>query len=139
MKGTGSSPDRVVLDTSAYSWLRKGHAGVIDRLADARAVLVPTIVLGELEAAFLLGRRPAENREALRRFLERPETSIVPVSADIARRFGTVYAGLRRAGTPIGLNDIWIAATTIDGGAQLLTFDGDFQRVPGLDVALLSP
>jgi predicted nucleic acid-binding protein len=48
-----------------------------------------------------------------------------------------VFAALRRAGTPIPVNDIWIAATTIDQGACLLTFDSDFERVAHLDCILL--
>jgi tRNA(fMet)-specific endonuclease VapC len=48
-----------------------------------------------------------------------------------------VYAALRRAGTPIPVNDMWIAATALDQGACLLTFDQDFQRVAGLDHVLL--
>ena len=51
----------VVLDTSAYSHLRRGHPKVQDIVAKAATVLLPTIVLGELEAAFQLGSRTKEN------------------------------------------------------------------------------
>ena len=40
-------------------------------------------------------------------------------------------------GTPISTNDIWIAAATIDSGAQLLTFDPHFRYVQDLDCRLL--
>ena len=35
--------------------------------------------------------------------------------------------------TPVPVNDIWIAAATLDCGGTLLTFDRDFERVAGLD------
>jgi tRNA(fMet)-specific endonuclease VapC len=44
---------------------------------------------------------------------------------------------LRKAGTPIPTNDVWIAAITIDIGAHLLTFDSDFARVARLDCTVL--
>lgn len=40
---------RIVLDTSAYSHFRGGHDGVVDRIATADRVYLPTIVLGELD------------------------------------------------------------------------------------------
>jgi len=63
---------RLVLDTSACSHFRRGHAGVLDALARADRVLVPVTVLGELEAAFELGGRPRENRRTLEDFLAEP-------------------------------------------------------------------
>lgn len=128
---------RLVLDTSAYSHFRHGHDLVLDCVAAAGVVLLPTIVLGELEAGFELGTRQKENRVALREFLDEPFVATVPITAAIARRYGQVFAGLRRAGTPIPVNDIWIAATVLDRGAHLLTFDDDFRYVASLDCTIL--
>src|SRR5438132_1091747 len=58
----GEVVDRLILDTSAYSHFRAGHPEVLDQLAQATAVVIPVTVLGELEAAFQLGRRARENR-----------------------------------------------------------------------------
>ena len=52
---------RLVLDTSAYSHFKAGDECVLDLIAAAEVVLLPTIVLGELEAAFIQGRRELEN------------------------------------------------------------------------------
>ena len=131
---------RLVLDTSAYSHLRRGQADVLDALARAERVLVPTTVLGELEAAFEMGTRARDNRRSLEDFLDEPFVDILTVTAAVARQYGRVFAALRRAGTPLPVNDIWIAATTIDCGGTLLTFDRDFVRVAGLDhVTLAEP
>ena len=133
-----SGVDRLVLDTSAYSHFRGGHAKVLDALSRAERVLVPVTVLGELEAAFEWGSRAGENRRALEDFLEEPFVDLLPVTAAVARQYGRVFAGLRRAGTPIPVNDIWIAASAIDCGGTLLTFDRDFDRIAGLDHVTLS-
>lgn len=128
---------RLTLDTSAYSRLRAGDSRVLDLVAAAEAVLVPAIVLGELYGAFELGSRARENRVALGEFLAEPFVTVVAASAAVARQYGRVYAALRRAGTPIPVNDIWIAASALDQGACLLTFDRDFEYVAGLDRIVL--
>src|SRR5438128_303517 len=103
--------------------MRANHGGAIDWLSRTETVYVPAIVLGELDAAFRMGRRLAENRIALADYLAEPFVGVLPVTADVARRYGQLVAELRAQGTPIPTNDIWIAATAIDAGAHLLTFD----------------
>src|SRR6185295_8838276 len=128
---------RIVLDTSAYAHMRAQHAEALDLVAGAEVVCLPTVVLGELEAAFQLGRRTRENVVALEEFLAEPFTAVLPVTLDVARRYGRLFAALRRAGTPLPINDVWIAATTLEAGAHLVTFDEDFVRVPGLEATVL--
>jgi tRNA(fMet)-specific endonuclease VapC len=130
---------RIVLDTSAYSHFRSNHAGVVDRIATADRVYLPTIVLGELEAAFRRGRRTGDNRAMLEAFLREDFVGVLPVTTDVARRYGELFVELRTAGTPIPINDIWIAATAIDAGTELVTFDTDFQQIARLDRTILVP
>jgi predicted nucleic acid-binding protein len=130
---------RIVLDTSAYSHFRGNHPEVVDRIAASDIVYLPTIVLGELDAAFRLGRRSADNRARLEEFLHEDFVGVLPVSPEVARRYGELFVELRKAGTPIPVNDIWIAAATIDAGAELLTFDSDFDRIARLERTILTP
>jgi tRNA(fMet)-specific endonuclease VapC len=130
---------RIALDTSAYSHFRGNHAEVVKRIGAADIVYLPTIVLGELEAGFRQGRRTADNRAKLEQFLHESFVGILPVSPDVARRYGEIFVELRAAGTPIPVNDIWIAAATIDAGAELITFDSDFERIPRLERTILRP
>jgi tRNA(fMet)-specific endonuclease VapC len=125
-----------VLDTSAYSQLRRGEARVVSAVADAEVVFVPVTVLGELDAGFRLGSRYRDNQRALEEFLREPYVKILDVTADVAIRYGELFAALRRAGTPIPVNDIWIAAVTLGSGAHLITFDDDFAKVTGLQHTL---
>lgn len=140
MNTSGGSAEhiaRLVLDTSAYSKFRSGDTRVRDLIAEAESVMVPTPVLGELHGAFELGSRTRENRIALSEFLSEPFVHIIPVSDTVARQYGRVFAGLRRAGTPIPANDMWIAACALDHGGCLVTFDHDFAHVAGLDHIIL--
>jgi tRNA(fMet)-specific endonuclease VapC len=130
---------RLVLDTSAYSHFRAGDKRAVDLIAAAEVVFLPTIVLGELEAGFTLGRRELENRTLLAEFLAEPFVAVLQVTPTVARHYGRLFAALRRAGTPIPINDVWIAATTMDCGGHLLTFDGDFRNVAALDCTVLTP
>lgn len=90
--GSDGLPPRLVLDTSAYSHLRRGDVRVIEAAGEAEALYVPATVLGELEAGFRVGRRYRENARVLAEFLREPIVRIVPTTADVARRYGEVFA-----------------------------------------------
>ncbi len=60
------------------------------------------------------------------------------VTSAVAQRYGETFAQLRRAGTPIPINDVWIASSTLDCRGHLVTFDSDFSRVAGLSVTVLA-
>ena len=132
-----NSTDQLVLDTSAYSHLRTGHLQVIDYVADAPVVVMPVTVLGEIEASFELGSRVQENRRALAEFLNEPFVSVLDVTSETVQHYARIFVALRRAGTPIPMNDVWIAAATMECRGCLLTFDSDYRRVPDLDYTLL--
>ena len=95
------SSERLVLDTSAYSHFRTGQSGVLDLLAGAAVVVVPAVVLGELQAGFVLGKRVEENRRMLAEFLDEPFVSILDVTAATGRHYGKIFAALRLAGVSL--------------------------------------
>ena len=67
---------KILLDTSAYSALMRGVAEVADRVRRAEAVLLSTVVAGELLFGFRAGRRFDENQRQFRKFLENPYVSV---------------------------------------------------------------
>jgi tRNA(fMet)-specific endonuclease VapC len=131
--------NHVLLDTSAYAQFRRGQRDVVGLLTAAERIHLSTITLGELEAGFLLGSRVEENRRALRDLLSESFVSVVNVDASVAQRYGALFSQLRKAGTPVPTNDIWIAACALQVGATLVTFDTDFVRFRDLDKCILSP
>jgi tRNA(fMet)-specific endonuclease VapC len=123
---------RVLLDTSAYAALMRGHTGVVERVRRSEEVLLSIVVAGELFFGFRRGNRYERNLEALDLFIRNPRVSLVPVTLTTAERFGRIASALRRKGTPIPTNDIWIAAHAMETGADLLSFDRHFEMVDGI-------
>lgn len=125
---------RLCLDTSGYSRLMRGHRSLEQRLEEADEILLPATVIGELHAGFLAGSRPEENAALLAEFRRQPGLGVIDVTDNVAERYGRVVAELRRQGTPIPTNDIWIAAAALENGGRLVAYDDHFRHVPGLVV-----
>jgi tRNA(fMet)-specific endonuclease VapC len=94
-------------------------------------------MLGELTAAFRLGGRPQQNFTELEDFLADPVVEEVEVDRDVATIYGEIVVALRRKGTPIPTNDVWIAACASRSGATLLTYDAHFEAVDRIGVLRL--
>jgi len=47
-------------------------------------------------------------------------------------RYSRISLQLKQQGAPIPTNDAWIAAQTMEHGAELITFDRHFEKIPGL-------
>ncbi|RKX61692.1 MAG: twitching motility protein PilT, partial [Thermodesulfobacteriota bacterium] len=58
--------------------------------------------------------------------------TILNASNETAEVFGMVKTSLRQAGTPIPINDAWIASHALEVGAVVVTYDKHFAMVPGL-------
>lgn len=127
---------RLLLDTNAYSALRRGQAEVVALVRRSERLLLSTVVLGELLSGFRLGSRERKNRAELRDFLDSPWVEVVPVTETTADRYARVVAQLRKKGEPIPTNDVWLAAQALETGADLLTFDRHFEQVEGIALAL---
>ncbi len=123
---------KIVLDTNAFSAFMAGNGEVLEVLSEAEQVFMSTVVLGELYAGFKGGSRETENSKNLEAFLKKTTVRTLDVSRETAEVFGVVKYQLKVQGTPIPLNDVWIAAHTIETGSQLVTFDRHFSRVAGL-------
>lgn len=123
---------KICLDTNAYSAIGRGNAAVAALVEEADEVFVPATVFGELVFGFFKGTRFAQNEEALARFLEEGGVSLLPVSREIAERYAYVKAALKKKGSPIPENDIWIAAAALETGTRLVSYDADFDQVGGL-------
>lgn len=123
---------RALLDTNAYSALMADRGRVAEFVRRADVVLISAVVLGELLFGFRNGTRYDENRAQLDAFLSRRLVQTIEVTVETAGRFGLIAAQLRRRGTPIPTNDVWIAAHAMESGGHLLSFDRHFESVEGL-------
>lgn len=130
----------VVLDTNVVIAILNNRPRIVSErfaaeMEAGRTILVPSVVLFELEYGIARSARPAEARAALDRFLASP-VEVVPFDAEDAAEAGGIRGRLADAGTPIGPYDVLVAAQARRRGALLVTANRrEFDRVPGLDVA----
>lgn len=125
---------KIILDTNAYTKLLCGDETVLGVVAAAQTVYMSIFVLGELHSGFKGGKREAENRDILKRFLTRSSVKILNATAETAEVFGYIKNRLSQAGTPVPINDVWIASHGIETGSVIITYDAHFHRVPGLRI-----
>ena len=122
----------IALDTNAYAAFKRNDPDVLAVLRVAPELLLSATVLGELLAGFAFGSREAANRRELAEFLGASGVRVAPVGEATADNYALIYGALRRRGKPIPTNDLWIAASALEHGAALLTFDTHFSAVEGL-------
>jgi predicted nucleic acid-binding protein len=130
---------RLMLDTSGYSAIARGHEQIKGALQEADEIWVSPIVLGELHVGFRRGTRRAENERELSRFLSSPRVAVADVVEETAVRYAEILAFLRGAGTPVPTNDIWVAAGAMQHGLRLLTTDAHYRRIPQVIVEYHEP
>jgi predicted nucleic acid-binding protein len=121
---------RIALDTNRYSDFVAGEAEAGRVLATADEIHIPIPVLAELRYGFLRGNRLSENEARLRTLLSRPRVFILSPDEQTTHEYAKVMAQLRSQGTPIPINDVWIAALTIQHNLALFDRDHHFDHLP---------
>jgi predicted nucleic acid-binding protein len=121
---------RILLDTSAYIAFLKGHPEIKQTIQKADEINLNPVVVGELLAGFMKGRRAAQNREILKEFMGSPRVRLMAIDEETSERYAAIFNYLREEGTPIPTNDLWIAANAMQFGLRVVTTDRHFQQVP---------
>jgi len=130
---------RYLLDTDHCSYLQRGHPEVVRRLQSLpRNAEVVTSVITQAELLAGIEQAPSvRRREELRTLYEQLLTriaDILPVTSEVAEKFAEVITRLVRQGTPVPVNDIWIAAVALAHDLIVVSQDGHFQHVEGLRI-----
>jgi tRNA(fMet)-specific endonuclease VapC len=123
---------RLIFDTNRYSDFARGVREVVSRFESADELCLSIIVLGELRGGFAVGSRRRENEGKFERFLARPNVKVLNLDETTTEHYAIVYKDLRRQGTKIPTNDMWIAAQALQHVLNLDTRDKHFKHVPGL-------
>ena len=123
-----------VLDTCICVDLMRGQLPLaydIMRNCNPGQFAIPAIVVAELEFGIEKSNDPIKTRRLTERFLAPFE--IAPFDATCARAYGAIRNQLRQDGSPIGPNDMLIAATVMALQATLVSGNlREFKRVKGL-------
>ena len=127
-----------LLDTNILIYLIKQRppqvAERIDQLPSSDQLVMSFVTWAEL----LLGAVGSSRRGAVERQLEALARQVevrYPEDTQICRHYAEQATALRRAGTPIGANDLWIACHALALGATLVTHNlREFRRISGLSL-----
>jgi tRNA(fMet)-specific endonuclease VapC len=123
---------RVAFDTNRYVDFGRGVVESVTLFEEAELVVLPFIVLAELRAGFAHGSRPGENERMLRYFLLEEGVKVVFADDQTTHHYGALYLQLRKQGTPIPTNDIWIGALVVQHNLVLHSRDRHYDRLPQL-------
>jgi len=120
----------VILDTNALSAMADGEKALQPVLQEASEVALPVIVLGE----YRYGIGQSRNRKYYERWLTEylPTFRILDVEEKTTAAYAAVRTELKKAGTPIPSNDVWIAAMCRQHSLPVLSRDLHFDSVAGL-------
>lgn len=125
-----------LLDTNILIYLIKNRppqvAEHIDALDPRDSLAMSFITWAEL----LQGAEGSQRREATLRQLDqlaRQVPVLYPEGPQICRHYAVQATALKRRGTPIGANDLWIACHALALGATLVSHNvSEFTRIDGL-------
>ena len=120
----------MILDTNALSAAADGEPRAVAALTRASVVGIPVVVVGEFRFGIALSRRRAEYEQWLKHALA--ISQILDVTLETSFHYAELRLELRRAGTPIPVNDTWIAAISRQHSQPILSRDRHFDLVPGI-------
>ncbi len=121
---------RVALDTNRITDLFRGDLELAEQLGTCEEVWIPLFALGEIRAGFHGGTRQRQNETLLNKLLAKPTVRVLLPSRETAEHYARIFVQLKRAGTPVPDNDLWIAALVLEHDLVLITRDRHFERIP---------
>lgn len=127
---------RFMLDTDTCSYIMKrSHPQVIKRLQSVAVgdVCMSVVTKAELLYGVEVSPRRSQDAAALAAFL--PYVDALDLTDDAAMHYADIRADLKKRGTMIGANDLFIAAHARAQDLTLVTNNStEFERVSGLAI-----
>jgi tRNA(fMet)-specific endonuclease VapC len=120
----------MILDTNGLSALAEGESRLEPILQKATQIAVPVMVLGEYRYGIQQSRERQRYEHWLVEYL--PKFRVLNVDEQTTTSYAAVRGELKRAGSPIPSNDVWIAALCRQHSLPVLSRDRHFDLVPGL-------
>jgi tRNA(fMet)-specific endonuclease VapC len=124
------------LDTNILVELLRKRDGILMQRYLAKSpgdYSIPEMVRAELLFGAEMSEKAIENRRAVEKLLS--PLSTLPFEGDAVIHYAQIRAHLEKAGTPVGPNDLVIAATARSHGHTLVTRNtAEFHRIPALAV-----
>ena len=125
---------RIIIDTNRYRDFCEAKTEAIDIIRKADTIFLPFIVLAELRAGFVVGKKGSENEKILVRFINKPRVTILYPDEDTTFHYAYLFKQLRAQATPIPTNDLWIAALAVQHNLLLFSRDVHFNHLPQIPI-----
>lgn len=122
----------IAIDTNRYRDFCDSDPIAIDHIQTADRIFLPFVSLAELRAGFKCGSRTLANENILTRFLNSFRVTSLYPTDQTTHHYAQLFAQLRKQGTPIPTNDIWIAALVLENDLTLFSRDDHFKHIPQL-------
>jgi tRNA(fMet)-specific endonuclease VapC len=123
---------RLLIDSNRLIDFCAGAEEVIRVLESAALLYIPFVVLAEIRAGALVTKRGQNQVRVLQTLLNQPGVHSLHSSDSTTHHYSSIYTQLKKAGTPIPTNDIWIAALAIEHDLILYSRDAHFDQIPSL-------
>jgi predicted nucleic acid-binding protein len=120
----------LILDTNGLSAVAEGDATLEPILRKAGQIAIPVIVLGEYRYGISHSRYLLHYERWLAEYL--PTFRVLEVNEQTTMFYSAVRTELKKAGTPIPSNDVWIAALCRQHALPLISRDRHFDAVAGI-------
>lgn len=120
----------MILDTNALSAYADEEWNVFQILSTASELALPVVVIGEYRFGMALSRRRDWYQKWLNEFIQ--DCRVLSVDVGTTHHYAEIRVELRKSGTPIPVNDAWIAALSRQHGLPILSRDQHFDLVPRL-------
>ena len=121
----------MILDTNALSAWADGDPAIEPLLRTATRLVIPVVVIGEFEFGIRQSRHVSRYAEWLAVNLDTVE--VARIDRAIAAVYGAIRLELKQAGTPIPINDTWIASVARHERLPIISRDGHFDAVRGVE------
>lgn len=117
----------MILDTNAVSAVLSGDATIGDILAEAERHHLPLGVIAEYQFGLLASKR-RRRLESLFRRLEADSILLYP-DRETADWYAAIRLELKKNGTPIPENDIWVGAMARQYSLEVVSKDAHFDLI----------
>ena len=123
---------KLLIDSNRFIDFCAGDSAVVDTFEQATLLVIPFVVLAEIRAGSAVLKRGDAQVRVLNKLLQQPGVRTAHSTDATAHHYAAIYGRLRKAGTPIPTNDIWIAALAIEHSLLLYSRDAHFDRIPSI-------
>ncbi len=125
----------LLLDTNVLIKFFRSDEKIAHVISKHEKIVLPTVVLGEYRAGVDANTKDGHKQlEVLESFLDSPCVSVIDVTEEVSAVYARLFRVLKKNGTPIPQNDMWIAACALEHGATLFSFDRHFASIPLIKV-----